>query len=323
MYDLIGDIHGHADELKELLTKLGYENKDRTWSHKSRMVVFLGDYIDRGPKQRESVAIVRNMVESGNALAIMGNHEFNAIGFSTLSSDGTSYLRPHSTNNLKQHGRFLEEFPFGSSEYNDAIAWFKTLPMYLERKEFRAIHACYDFRQLGLIRKYLGADCVLIDDYLEHAFTRGSDLYLAIETCLKGIEIDLPEGISYFDKDGIERSNVRCNWWDPARNTFKEVALISDETVRSTLSDEELPAGTILKYDDLKPILFGHYWRVSNKPRKLTDYSACLDYSVANKDISNGKLVAYRLDGERRLDDDNFVSVDSIYAGTGQTIDTT
>ena len=54
---------------------------------------------------------------------------------------------------------------------------------------------------------------------------------------------------------------------------------------------------------------------MSSKPRKLTDYSACLDYSVANKDISNGKLVAYRLDGESRLNDDNFVHVDSIDAG--------
>jgi hypothetical protein len=315
MYDLIGDIHGHADELKELLTKLEYENQDGTWSHKSRIVVFLGDYIDRGPKQRESVAIVRSMVETGNALAIMGNHEFNAIGFSTLSSDGISFLRPHSDNNLKQHGRFLEEFPFSSPEYKDAIAWFNKLPMFLEKTQIMAVHACDDLRKLRVIRKYFGPDFLLVDDYLEHAFTRGSDLYLAIETCLKGIEIDLPEGVSYLDKDGIERSNVRCNWWDPERNTFKEVALISDEAVRSTLSDEELPAGTILKYDNLKPVLFGHYWRVSNKPRKLTDHSACLDYSVANKDIINGKLVAYRLDGKDKLNDDNFIYVDSVYAG--------
>ena len=88
MYDLIGDIHGHADELKELLIKLGYGNQDGTWSHKSRMVVFLGDYIDRGPKQKESVEIVRGMVEAGHALAIMGNHEFNAIGLRDACSRG-------------------------------------------------------------------------------------------------------------------------------------------------------------------------------------------------------------------------------------------
>ena len=51
MYDLIGDIHGHADELTELLTKLDYKLCNGAWSHDHRMVIFLGDYIDRGPKQ--------------------------------------------------------------------------------------------------------------------------------------------------------------------------------------------------------------------------------------------------------------------------------
>ena len=51
MYDLIGDIHGHADELTELLTKLGYKLRNGVWSNDHRMIIFLGDYIDRGPQQ--------------------------------------------------------------------------------------------------------------------------------------------------------------------------------------------------------------------------------------------------------------------------------
>ena len=226
MYDLIGDIHGHADELHELLIKLGYDQQEGSWSHGSRKVVFLGDYIDRGPKQKETVSIVRGMVEAGHALAIMGNHEFNAIGYSTPAPNNSEYLRPHSEKNRKQHWKFLEEFPFDSPEHKDVIAWFKTLPLYLEMPEFRAIHACYDFRQLGVIKDNLGPDYLLNDENLITAFTVGSTLYKAIEVCLKGIEIDLPSGISYFDKEGIERHNVRCNWWDPKLKTFKEVALI-------------------------------------------------------------------------------------------------
>ena len=34
------------------------------------------------------------MVESGNALAVMGNHELNAIAFHTPDGGG-SHLRPH------------------------------------------------------------------------------------------------------------------------------------------------------------------------------------------------------------------------------------
>jgi hypothetical protein len=33
MYDLIGDIHGHADALRELLQKLGYELHEGVYRH--------------------------------------------------------------------------------------------------------------------------------------------------------------------------------------------------------------------------------------------------------------------------------------------------
>ena len=65
-YDIIGDIHGHADELHALLDILGYGNG--TASHaEGRKVIFLGDFIDRGPKIREALETVRGMVETGNA----------------------------------------------------------------------------------------------------------------------------------------------------------------------------------------------------------------------------------------------------------------
>lgn len=81
-YDIIGDIHGHADKLKELLHKLGYQSVDGIYLHaEGRKVIFLGDFIDRGPKIREVLHIAKNMCDNGYAIAIMGNHEFNAITF--------------------------------------------------------------------------------------------------------------------------------------------------------------------------------------------------------------------------------------------------
>ena len=65
MIDFIGDIHGYADQLTALLEKMGYSVKYGIYSHPTRKVVFIGDYIDRGPKIRETLMIVRNMVESG------------------------------------------------------------------------------------------------------------------------------------------------------------------------------------------------------------------------------------------------------------------
>jgi len=244
----------------------------------------------------------------------MGNHELNAIGFATSAADGKEFLRPHSLKNREQHQKFLEEFPFGSSEYKEVIAWFKTLPMYLETASFRAIHACYDTRQLKIISDHLGEKYLLNDKFLTKAFTAGTELYEAIEVCLKGIELDLPAGKSFLDKDGIERHKVRCNWWDPQLKSFKEVAIISDENIRANLSDEELPANAIAEYDNLKPVFFGHYWHRGETPEKLTDFAACLDYSVASKDLTLGKLAAYRMSDESILENDHFVYVDSIYA---------
>jgi hypothetical protein len=73
MYDLIGDIHGHADELVQLLEVLGYRKHGTTYSHPERKVIFLGDFIDRGPKIREVLEIARSMMEEGKVLAVMGN----------------------------------------------------------------------------------------------------------------------------------------------------------------------------------------------------------------------------------------------------------
>lgn len=60
----IGDIHGYADELKEILA-----------SYKSAKFVFLGDYIDRGPKSSEVIKLVSRQLNDGKSVALWGNHE--------------------------------------------------------------------------------------------------------------------------------------------------------------------------------------------------------------------------------------------------------
>ena len=81
MYDLIGDIHGHASELVNLLAALGYSKHKGVYKHPERQAIFLGDFIDRGPQIRETLEIVRPMIDSGFALSVMGNHELNALAY--------------------------------------------------------------------------------------------------------------------------------------------------------------------------------------------------------------------------------------------------
>lgn len=89
-FDFIGDVHGCCDELEELLVQLGYESqpvKDSGpgWSSihyahpEGRKVVFVGDLVDRGPRILDSLSLVRNMVASGNALCVPGNHDVKLL----------------------------------------------------------------------------------------------------------------------------------------------------------------------------------------------------------------------------------------------------
>ena len=80
-YDIIGDIHGHHRTLEALLGQLGYVVSDGVWRHSSRQVVFLGDFIDRGPNIRETLSIVKAMVDNDAAYAVLGNHEYKALAF--------------------------------------------------------------------------------------------------------------------------------------------------------------------------------------------------------------------------------------------------
>ena len=102
MYDFIGDIHGHADKLEALLVKMGYSKKNGVYQHPERIAFFIGDYIARGPKLLETLYIVRDMCTNGHAIALMGNHEYNAVCFSLPRENG-GHLRKHKITNIVQH----------------------------------------------------------------------------------------------------------------------------------------------------------------------------------------------------------------------------
>jgi protein phosphatase len=79
-FDIIGDIHGCYDEAIALLQKLGYEFSEcqtgATAAHPAgRKAVFVGDLVDRGPDTPSVLKLVMNMVRSGSAHCVAGNHD--------------------------------------------------------------------------------------------------------------------------------------------------------------------------------------------------------------------------------------------------------
>ena len=307
MYDIIGDIHGHAKELKALLAKLGYHPKNLIYRHPDRTAVFIGDLIDRGPEQREVVNIVRSMVCEGSALCIMGNHEYNAICYHTKDPDAPlEYLRKHTAEKTKQHQQFLQEYMKDPKELEETIQWFQALPLWLDMGDFRVIHACWDQRSIDLIGDpYLFKNKKSLVDSVREP----SDLFQATDCILKGKEFELPNDMSFKDNDGKERCHTRLRWWLQGVTDLESLGMQipkSRELIGCHVPDSEL-----IKYETTeKPLFIGHYW-MRGEPSPLADNIACLDYSIASPK-RDGKLVAYRFNGEKALASENYVSVQAI-----------
>jgi protein phosphatase len=87
-FDIIGDVHGCADELERLLAELGYgvafegEGEARravTLAPSGRRAFFVGDLVDRGPRSPDVLRIVMAMVAAGQALCVPGNHDVKFV----------------------------------------------------------------------------------------------------------------------------------------------------------------------------------------------------------------------------------------------------
>ena len=314
-YDIIGDIHGHADALKALLKEMGYRETKGSWRHLERKAIFVGDFVDRGPQQYDTFDLVRRMVDSGNAAAVMGNHEFNAIAWFLPDQKvpGEFLRRHHSAKygnaNFKQHERFLSEVA-DSPRHQETVEWFLTLPLYLELDDIRVVHACWHKDYMNFLSPHLTAERRLTKDLMIAATCEPEDeadkdtteptVFKAVETLLKGIEIPLPSSNGFLDKDGHSRSRVRTRWWDRDAVSYRDAAMLP-ESERSHFPVDPIPEHVRLGHDGGKPVFVGHYW-LKGKPSLLATKVACLDYSVAK----GGQLVAYRYEGETDLVSERF-----------------
>ncbi|PID45542.1 MAG: metallophosphoesterase [Proteobacteria bacterium] len=305
-YDIIGDIHGYYDTLISLFEILGYEYRDGCYRHPSRKAVFVGDFIDRGPKQIEVIDTVRAMMDAGQAYTVMGNHEFNAIAYVTEDRKYGGFLRRHSERNRRTHQAFLDAMAAHPERYDELITWMKSLPLWLDLGEIRIVHACWDPVGVEQIQKnYMFGAVLLMDDLVQAASDPANPMFEVVETLLKGKTIKLGDGASYRDSVGIVRHYMRVRWWDADATTYK-AAFIGPPAALSHIQDDPINGDHLIEYGHReKPLFIGHYW-MQGTPMPLAANIACVDYSVARQD---GHLCAYRWGGEAELDAANYVTV--------------
>jgi hypothetical protein len=301
MYDIIGDVHGHADQLKSLLKKMGYKLVDGVYSHSTRKAVFVGDFINRGPKIRETIILIRNMVEKGTGLAILGNHEMYAVLYYLRDIEGKYYKKRIPKYQL-QINQTLEEFVLYKDEFKSHLKWMRTLPMFLDFGDIRIIHACWDDENVKLLKSML-TEPKLTKTILREIALNGTKFSESFWQSCKGIDFELPKNILVFDDDGRPHRSFRMKWWDnPEGKTFKEVSIESRFELPAYTIPRELVKPRNPYPDDAPIVFFGHYSLVEDFGI-IKDNVCCVDSGVSR----SGRLLAYRWNGERKLNGSNLV----------------
>jgi len=297
-YDIIGDIHGCASELETLLRELGYRELGSHYLHADgRKVVFLGDYIDRGPEVRRTLQVVRGMIDGGTALGILGNHEINALRYHQKGID-EEWLRPHTQSKTHQHQATLDQLALRHpAEWRDWLNWFAKLPLFLEPDGFRAVHAAWfdhDIESISGHSRLSGKELVRFSD-------KGSIEEVAIERLLCGLELKLPEGEYFSTPDGATRGEIRAKWWEDLQGRNCREAVFPEDPTIST-GDCLVPGWHMPYSKTSKPVFFGHFALKEENPSPLAQNVACLDYGGGK----GGRIGAYRWDGEAILDPTKF-----------------
>ncbi|MDO3382511.1 metallophosphoesterase [Gilvimarinus algae] len=301
--DFIGDVHGCAQTLERLLEQMGYRHQQGVYAHAQRKAVFVGDILDRGPRIREALALVREMVERGSAYLILGNHEINALCYCTVhpSAPG-NYLRPHTPRNTRIISETLEQFAHHNDEWRDHLQWLARRPLYLRARGANIVHACWDSTVIE------ARTSAVLDESEWLALADPSSMSAQhVKRLTSGIELPLPEGRFMLSAEGYKRRSFRAKFWEQAPQTLGDLAFQPDPLpaeIAALAIKPEIDRQLVV-YDSRQPPLFlGHYW-LSGVPQPVAPNIACLDYSA----VKFGRLVAYRGDGAQRIHPDNYAWV--------------
>lgn len=313
-YDLIGDVHGCATTLERLLQRLGYRKRQGVYQHAKRRAIFLGDVIDRGPHIREALLLVHSMVQNGSAHMVLGNHEHNALTYCTQINNphtqALEYLRPHTSANTALIADTLEQFANYPAEWQELLQWFRNLPLFMELgsaqagNAFRVVHACWDHAVIAQHKACFG-DGHFDEAFLHQSVNSNSVAAKSVQRLTRGLVFPLPQGLHSVAHDGYKRSSFRTKFWAQDARTYGDLLFQPDPIpadIAALPISQEHRAQMVRYGIDQPPLFIGHYW-LKGRPTPLAHNIACLDYSA----VKDGRLVAYRMDGEQQLQPQKFV----------------
>lgn len=170
--DIVGDVHGDLEALHRLMRHLGYDDNGK--HQDERRLVFVGDLTDRGPDSPGVVDLVEHSVQSGRAQCVLGNHELNIL-LEHLKRENKWFF---GLETVDKDGRVIPQKMADDATGQRLQAFFRTLPLALEREEVRVVHACWDDEAVDVARgaKDVVAFYVQHHERIENAVSSRDDL---------------------------------------------------------------------------------------------------------------------------------------------------
>ena len=127
---VIGDIHGCAKALRTLIETIDPSADDE--------LVFVGDYIDRGPDSRNVVDQVLSLSSVCKTVTLRGNHEVMLQGVTLGGLDDAVWLANGGNTTVSSYGGKLSKIP------DDHLHFYQNLRPYYETEDSIFVHANYD-----------------------------------------------------------------------------------------------------------------------------------------------------------------------------------
>ena len=78
---VIGDLHGDAECARHWVNRTGLVGPDGKWTDPTSHLVFVGDYVDKGPTSKQVVELVKSLTDGypSHVTALLGNHEMELL----------------------------------------------------------------------------------------------------------------------------------------------------------------------------------------------------------------------------------------------------
>lgn len=281
----VGDVHGQSSKLFELMQSQDCIEDQYETAFINSHLVFVGDLANMPTNiQGDDLAVlrrVRSLTETNRAFCLMGNHELIAIkaqlGFTTECDSGS----------------FVDKVQKREDAALYWVEWFKTLPVYLDFGEIRAVHACWHQETIDRLKPYLTETNAIKPECWAFILDPEHELSELLCVLLEGPKAKLPKGHYYLNKNGCPSAAARIAWW---KNRYG-IASISDLTVNTEVhlspDIEQYVSVEELNWVEppIYPTIIGHYGlEPTQYPSKLSDRVVCVDYQAI---MPGADLVGY------------------------------